>query len=79
MIVPTEQITAILLEAGLKRDDSQMYGCAGYCDASGGVLIVDESYAYQDTNHLIEDCVVNECYGVADTIQKWVKAQTPKK
>ena len=35
--------------------------------------MIDEAYASQDTNHLIEDCVDNECYQIAAIIKKYAE------
>jgi len=78
MIVPTAKICGVLSNTGFSRDDSQLYGYAGYCGDNGECLVIDESYAFQDTDHLIEDCIANGCYGVAATIKTWVEKQTKK-
>jgi hypothetical protein len=62
---------------GVTRDNSYPFGIACYHDKNGGWLVIDESYTWQDTDMLIEDCVTNanECYGIAAIIQSWVEEQ----
>jgi hypothetical protein len=79
MIVSTAEICAFLTSKGLKRDDTQPYGCAGYQAENGEWLVIDESFTYQDTNHLIEDCVANECYGTAAAIKTWEDGKAKQK
>jgi len=78
MIVRTEEICGYLLENGFKRDTSQPYDYAGYFCNSGQFVVIDESFTYQDTDHLIQDCVANECYEGAAIIKNWVKKHTKK-
>jgi hypothetical protein len=73
MFVSTEKITGELLSNGIKRYDSPMYDSnAGYSEGNGKWLIIDESYSIQDTDHLIEDCIIGEHYKIAAIIKRYV-------
>jgi hypothetical protein len=69
MNVPTGDIVAVLLEKGFVRDDSQPYGYVGYRSGNGEWLVVDDSFTWQDTDQVIQDCVANECYTGAAAIK----------
>jgi hypothetical protein len=75
MLVPTSEITSVLLSKGITRDDSPLFQNAGYREQNGGWLMIDESYAQQDTNHLIEDCIDNECYQMAAIIKAYADSK----
>ena len=60
---------SLLESKGVKRDDSPSFGPAGYSVDGKRWLVMDEDQSLQDTNHLIEDCVDNENYEVAQIIK----------
>ncbi len=76
MIIPTSEVVNALVAKGFVRDDSQPYGYVGYCGANREWLVLDESFAIQDTDHVIEDCLANECYAGATAMKaladEWV-------
>ncbi|MET0039875.1 MAG: hypothetical protein ABW041_07015 [Dehalococcoides mccartyi] len=67
ILLPTEQVIGILLAEGFTRDDSVQYGYAGY-KWDGEWMVIDEKYAKQDIDHLIQDSVVSEHYKLADKL-----------
>ncbi|MFA5991863.1 MAG: hypothetical protein WC794_06495 [Candidatus Doudnabacteria bacterium] len=67
ILLPTEKVVGILLAEGFTRDDSVQYGCVGY-KWDGEWMVIDESYATQDIDHLIQDSVVAEHYKLADKL-----------
>ncbi len=69
MILPTTDIVDALIGKGFVSDGGQPYGYVGYSSGNGEWVVLDEQYAYQDTNQLIEDCVANECYSGAAIIK----------
>ena len=78
MLVTTGDIKDALLDGGMTRDAAPMFSNAGYRDKNGGWLIMDESSYWQDTDHLIEDCVTGECYDGAAIIKRYADKQSKK-
>lgn len=78
MIVPTNDITRFLLDNSIERDASSLFQNAGYRETNGGWLVIDEGHYLQDTDHLIEDCVANECFQMAALIKRYVEGKQKK-
>jgi len=73
MIVPTEAIQELFQGNGIIRDDSTPFTYVGYRGKDDEVLVMDESFAFQDTDMLIQDCETQGAQGIAEIIKDFVK------
>lgn len=65
ILLSTEEVQEYLHKIGFTRDDSEPYSIGvGYSDGHS-VIILDESYAWQDIDFLIEDMEISKAFAAA--------------
>ncbi len=76
-IKKTEDVKCFLESKGFTRDSGEPFTYTGYSGKNKKVLVIDDSYTFQDVNMLIEDCEASKAYDIAHELREWIKAEQP--
>jgi len=73
MIVPTEEVQRFLESKGFTRDKSEPFTYVGYEGDNEKILVVEEFYAMQDIEMLIEDAEADGALDIASALRDWLQ------
>ena len=72
-IRPTDEVKQFLESKGFTGDESEPFTYTGYSGKDKKILIIDESFAFQDIGMLIEDCKISKAFDIAHELEKWIE------
>ena len=73
MIVPTEKVQRFLESKGFTRDNSEPFTYVGYEGDGEKIMVVEEFYAMQDIEMLIEDAEADGALDIASALRDWLQ------
>ena len=75
MLIQTAEVLRFLESKGFTKSDSGPFAHACFAESGNQILVIDDSYTWQDVEMLLEDCQACGTSQIAAALQNWIQAK----